>query len=42
MSDIEFKDFMKLSKDNTKEPFSISVNDTTMTPNHLRFRKNLL
>ena len=29
-SDIEFKDFMKLYKDYTKEPFSFLVNDTTL------------
>ena len=28
-SDIEFKDFMKLYKDYTKEPFSLLVNDST-------------
>ena len=37
-SDIEFKDFMKLCKDYTKEPFSILVKDTTLTAdNILRF-----
>ena len=41
-SDIEFKDFMKLCKDYTKEPFSILVKDTTLTAdNILRFWKNL-
>ena len=40
-TDIEFKDFMNLYKDYTKEPFL--VNDTTLSPdNPLRFRKNLL
>ena len=29
LSDIEFKDFVKLYKDYTKEPFSFLVNDTT-------------
>ena len=29
-SDIEFKGFMKLYKDYTKEPFSFLVNDTTL------------
>ena len=29
LSDTEFKDFMKLSKDYTKEPYSFLVNDTT-------------
>ena len=42
-SDIYFKDFIKLSKDYTKEPYSLSVNDTTFSSdNPLRFRKNLL
>ena len=42
-SDIDFKDFMKLYKDYTKEPFSFLVNDTTLSSdNPLRFRKNLL
>ena len=41
--DTEFKDFMKLYKDYTKEPFSFLVNDATLPPdNPLRFRKNLL
>ena len=30
LPDIEFKDFMKLYKDYTKEPFSFSVNDSTL------------
>ena len=29
-SDIDFKDFMKLYKDYTKEPYSFLVNDTTV------------
>ena len=29
LSDIDFKDFMKLYKDCTKEPYSFLVNDTT-------------
>ena len=42
-SDIEFKDFMKLYKDNTKDPFSFLVNDTTLpSDNPLRSRKNPL
>ena len=42
-SDIEFKDFMKLYKDYTKEPFSFLVNNTTLpSDNTLRFRKKLL
>ena len=40
--DIEFKDFTKLFKDYTKEPYSSLVNDTTLSlDNLLRFRKNL-
>ena len=30
-TDIGFKDFMKLYKDYTKEPYSFSVNDTTLS-----------
>ena len=41
--DIDFKDFTKLYKDYTKEPYSFSVNDTTLSlDNSLRFRKDLL
>ena len=31
MLDIEFKDFMKLYKDYTKEPHSFLTNDTTLS-----------
>ena len=42
LSDIDFKDFMKLYKDYTKQPFSFLMNDTTLSSNNpLRFRKNL-
>ena len=42
-SDIDFKDFMKLCKDYTKEPHSFLVNDITLSSDiPLRFRKNLL
>ena len=42
-SDIDFKDFMKLYKDYTKEPYSFLVNDSALSlENPLRFRKNLL
>ena len=42
-SDIDFKDFMKLYKDYTKESYSFLVNNTTLSSdNPLRFRKNLL
>ena len=40
---IDFKDFMKLCKDYTKEPYSFLVNDTTLSSDKpLRFRKNLI
>ena len=43
LSDTEFKDFMKLYKGYTKEPFSLLVNDTTSpSDNLLKFKKNLL
>ena len=42
-SDIEFKDFVKIYKKCTAEPYSFLVNDTTLPSNNpLRFRKNLL
>ena len=42
-SDIDFKDFMKIYKKYTKEPYSFLVNDTTLpSDDPLRFRKNLL
>ena len=42
-SDIDLKDFMKLYKDYTKEPFSFLVDNTALSSNNpLRFRKNLL
>ena len=42
-SDIDFKDFMKIYKKYTKEPYSFLVNDTTIpSDDPLRFRKNLL
>ena len=43
LSDTDFKDFMKLYKDYTKEPYSLLVNSMTLSSrNPLRFRKNLL
>ena len=43
LSDIDFKYFIKLYKEYTKEPNSILVNDTTLSSyNPLRVRKNLL
>ena len=42
-SDIDFKDFMKIFKKYTAEPYSVLVNDTTLpSDDPLRFRKNLL
>ena len=42
-SNIDFKDFMKIYKKYTAEPYSFLVNDTTLpSVNLLRFRKNLL
>ena len=43
LSDIDFKDFMKIYKKYTVEPYSFLVNNTTLpSDNPLRFRKNLL
>ena len=40
-SDTDFKDFMKLYKDYTKEPYSFLVNDATLPSNNpLRFKEN--
>ena len=42
-SDIDSKDFMKIFKKYTAEPYSFLVNDTTLpSDDPLRFRKNLL
>ena len=42
-SDIDFKDFMKIYKKYTAEPYSFLVNDTTLpSDDPFRFRKNLL
>ena len=39
-SDIDFKDFIKIYKKCTAEPYSFLVNDTTLpSDNPLRFRK---
>ena len=41
-SDTDFKDFMKIYKECTKEPYSFLVNDTTLqSGNPSRFRYNL-
>ena len=43
LSDIDFKDFMKIYKKCTAEPYSFLVNDTTLSSDDpLRFRKKLL
>ena len=42
-SDIDFKNFMKIFKSYTVEPYSFLVNDTVLpSDNPVRFRKNLL
>ena len=42
-SDIDFKDFIKIYKKYTKEPYSFLVNDTTLlSDDSLSFRENLL
>ena len=42
-SDIDFKDFMKIFKKYTAEPYYFLVNDTTLpSDDPLRFRKSLL
>ena len=42
-SDIDFKDFMKIYKKCTAEPYSFLVNDTILpSDNPLRFRNNPL
>ena len=42
-SDIDFKDFMKIFKKCTAEPYSFLVIDTTLpSDDPLRFRKNVL
>ena len=41
-SDIDFKDFVKIYKKCTDDPYSLLVNDTMLSSNNpLRFRKNL-
>ena len=42
-SDIDFRDFMNLSKKYTSKPYSFLVMDATIAShNHLRFRNKLL
>ena len=41
-ADIDYKDFMKIYSECTKEPFNFLTIDTTLPSNNpLRFRKNL-
>ena len=41
--DIDFKDFVELYEDYTKEQYSLLMNDSTfLSDNSLRFIKNLL
>ena len=41
--DINFKDFMKLSEEYTKKPYSFLVNNITLpSDNPLRFRRDVL
>ena len=40
-ADIDFKDFLKIYKDYTSEPYSCMIIDTTVPSDHpMRFRKN--
>ena len=42
-ADIDYKDFMKIYRNCTKEPYSFLTIDTTLTAdNPLRFKKNVL
>ena len=42
-SDTDFKDFFKIYKMFTAEPYSFLINDTTLpSDNPFKFRKNLL
>ena len=42
-ADIDYKDFMKIYREHTKELYSFLMIDTTLPANNpLRFRKNLL
>ena len=42
-SDIDFKDFMKLCKEYTKEPYLFSVREATLSSDKsLKLRKNFL
>ena len=40
-ADIDYKDFLKIYKNCTKEPYSfLAINTTLPADNHMRFRKN--
>ena len=42
-ADIDYKDFMKIYRECTREPFNFLTTDTTLPASDpLRFRKNLL
>ena len=42
LSDIDFKDFIKIYNNRTEKPYSFLFNDSTLaSDNPLRFRKNL-
>ena len=40
-ADIDYKDFVKIYREYTKEPYSFLIIDTTLPASGLRFRKNL-
>ena len=40
-TDTDYKDFMKIYRECTKEPYSLSIDTTLPASNPLRFRKNL-
>ena len=41
-ADIDYKDFMEIYRECTKEPFNFSTTDTTLASSDpIRFRKNL-
>ena len=43
LADTDYKDFLKIYRNCTKEPYSFLTTDTTLpADNPLRFRKNLL
>ena len=40
-ADIDFKDFMKIYRECTREPYFLTIDTTLPSSNPLRFRKNL-